>query len=75
MEKKALVAKLEATREQELAAEGLQTKPLDLKPEPIMLSATPMPPDRLRKAKAEKMRELVRSEPPRETLTGSFRSH
>lgn len=74
-EQKALIAKAEVARNAELEAEGLKLVPVSPKPEPIVLSATAVTPDKLRKLKLEKLRAIVNAEPPRETITGSFRSH
>jgi len=74
-EQKAIIAKTEVTRNAELEKAGLKLVPPSLKPEPVNLTTAKLPADSLMKLKTEKLKELVNAEPPRESITGSFRSH
>lgn len=75
LEQKAIIAKSEAERNADLEKAGLKLAPPSIKPEPIILTTAKLPPDRLMRLKIDKLKELVNAEPPRETITGSFRSH
>jgi hypothetical protein len=74
-EQKAIIAKTEVARNAELDKAGLKLVPPSLKAEPINLTTAKLPADSLMKLKTEKLKELVNAEPPRESITGSFRSH
>jgi hypothetical protein len=75
IEKKALIAKAETVRNRQLDEVGLSAGPLVMKVEPVKVSDQRLPAAQLRKAKVDKLNEIVNAEPPRETITGSFRSH
>ncbi len=75
LEQKAIIAKAETVRNSELETAGLKLEPAVSKPQPVVLSAAAVPRGRLTKLKLDKLREIVNAEPPRETITGSFRSH
>ncbi len=75
MQQKAIIAKAEQARNTEFQSIGIKFESPSLKPAPVILSNERLPVDRLQKLKAEKMDQIVKSEPPRETITGSFRSH
>lgn len=70
-----LISKVENARIAELEQAGMKTETPSLIPVAINLSATKVPADKLRKMKIDKVNEIVNSEPPRETIIGSFRSH
>jgi hypothetical protein len=74
-QKKAAIARLEATRNKELQGIGLTADPVTVKIEPVRLDATRASGERLKAIKLEKLREIVNAEPPRESITGSFRPH
>ena len=74
-EKKAVIANAEAVRNKQLEAEGLVAHAVAPKIEPVALGATRPSADKLKAVKLGKLREIVNSEPPRESITGSFRPH
>ena len=75
MEQKAVITKAEAARNAELGKAGMRFAEPALKPEPIILTNEKLPGNRVMKLKIEKLNQLMNAEPPRETITGSFRSH
>lgn len=72
---KAIIAKAETARNTELERAGVKFATPALKPEPVILSNERLPADKLQKLKAKKVNQAVNAEPPRQTITGSFRSH
>lgn len=72
---RAVVAKGEAERTAQLKQAGIVLEPPSLKPEPVVLSREQLSKDALLKAKQATIDQIVASEPPRKTITGSFRSH
>lgn len=72
---KAVIAKAETTRNAELQSIGIAFEEVSLKPEPVVLANEKLSADQLRKLKVEKMNQLIASEPPRKSITGSFRPH
>jgi hypothetical protein len=75
LEQKAVIARAEAARNAELEKAGVKFAAPSLRPDPIDLGTAQLPADRLMKLKIQKLNQLVGAEPPRETITGSFRSH
>lgn len=75
MEQKTIIAKAEAARNQKLEEMGIKFATPSLKPEPVNLTAERPSADSLLKLKTDKLNQLIKAEPPRETITGSFRSH
>ena len=75
LEQKAIIIRAEAARNAELEAAGLTLEQPAAEPKPVVLSAAAVPREKLMKLKMDKLREIVNAEPPRETITGSFRSH
>lgn len=75
MEQRAIIAKAEVLRNAELEKVGMKLEALPLGSEPVSLGNEKLSGDQLKKAKMDKLRELVDAEPPRETITGSFRAH
>ncbi|HYD51039.1 MAG TPA: hypothetical protein VEA99_00375 [Gemmatimonadaceae bacterium] len=74
-EKKGIMNRVQAARDAALAQLGVTTKPVAPKAEPVNLGATQLAQEKLRVLKGQKLREIVQAEPPRETVTGSFRPH
>lgn len=74
-QQKAVIAKAEMARNAEMERAGIKFEAPSLKPEPVILSSQRLSQDKLRKLKAEKLNQIVAAEPPRKTITGSFRSH
>ena len=54
---------------------GLPPLPAAKRVEPVKLDVGRESPERLRQAKIQRLNQLMNAEPPRETITGSFRSH
>lgn len=75
VEKKAILAKTQAARDEELATAGVVVRPVVEKVQPVELGADRVSRERLRDVKQRKLQEIVRAEPPRESITGSFRPH
>lgn len=75
LEKKAIIAKAEGARNAALKADGLVADPVMMKPDPVIIAPTRPAADRLKALKLETIRALANDEPPRETVTGSFRTH
>lgn len=75
MQQKAVIAKAETTRNTELQQAGIKFEDVSLKPEPVILSNQKLSGDQLKKMKAEKINQLIAAEPPRKSITGSFRPH
>ncbi len=74
-QQKAIIAKGETARNAELGKVGIQFVTPSLKPEPVILTTERVTRGQLAKLKAEKVKEAIAAEPPRKTITGSFRSH
>lgn len=74
-QQKAVIAKGEAARNGELKEAGVKFEDVSLKPVPVILSNQKLPEAQLKKLKTEKLNELVAAEPPRKSVTGSFRPH
>lgn len=72
---RSVIAKAETARNAELERAGITFAEPPLKPEPVILSRERLPADKLQKLKAENVNQAVKAEPPRQTITGSFRSH
>ena len=75
IQQKAVIAKAETTRNTELEKSGIKFEEVSLKPEPVILSNQKLSDDQLKKMKVEKMNQIISAEPPRKSITGSFRSH
>lgn len=74
-EKKAILARGQAARDKELATAGLAVERVVEKVQPVTLAAARPAARELRALKVRTLQELVKSEPPRESVTGSFRPH
>jgi hypothetical protein len=74
-EKRAILDKAQTARDKALLDAGLDVRPVVGRVTPVNLGAERPSPDRLRALKAAKLAELVKAEPPRESVTGSFRPH
>lgn len=75
MQQKAIIAKVEMARNAELEQAGIKFAAPSLKPESVILTNRDLPKNELLKLKAEKIQQAINAEPPRKTITGSFRSH
>lgn len=75
VQQKAVIAKAETARNDELKKAGFKFEDVSLKPTPVILSNQKLSEAQLKKIKTEKMNELVTAEPPRKSVTGSFRPH
>jgi hypothetical protein len=72
MAKRAVLARGQAARDKALGIDRLDAAP---KLTAFNLGARRPAPEKLRTMKAEKLRQVVNAEPPRESITGSFRPH
>lgn len=75
VQRKAVIAKAESSRNTELQQAGIKFEDVSLKPEPVILSQQKLSGDQLRKVKADKINQMLAAEPPRKSITGSFRPH
>lgn len=75
MEQKAIIAEAESARNAKLTEAGIEFAAPSLRPEPVRLTDERLPADRLLKLKTEKLNQLIKAEPPRQAITGSFRPH
>ena len=75
VEQKAIIAKAEAARNAELEKAGIKFAAPPAKPEPELLAKQDVPREKLLQLKRQRITQLVNAEPPRKTITGSFRSH
>jgi len=74
-QQRAILAKAEAARNAELQKAGIKFAEPSARPEPEILAKQELPPAKLLQLQRERMNRLVNAEPPRKTITGSFRSH
>lgn len=71
----AVLAKGEAERAAQLRKIGITYEPPTLKAEAVTLSPVRLPKENLLKAKQAMLEQIVTAEPPRKTVSGSFRTH
>jgi len=70
--KKQIIRKAEARMEERMRTAGIKLITPSLKPQPVIFADTDKPSV---KFKTEALNKLLNSTPPRETITGSFRTH
>lgn len=75
VEQRSVIRRAEAARDAELERSGMSSPLPALRPEPTILANERLPGERLKALKRERLQQLVNSEPPRESITGSFRPH
>ncbi|MET0069276.1 MAG: hypothetical protein ABW096_04500 [Candidatus Thiodiazotropha sp.] len=72
---KEILSKAEIARNSKLKNAGIKFETPSLKPQPVILKGQKLSTKELRLLKARQVKSIVDSEPPRRTVTGSFRSH
>ena len=74
-QQRAIIAKAEAARNAELEKAGIEFAQAPVRPQPEILAKQELPREKLLQLKRQRVDQLVKAEPPRRTITGSFRSH
>jgi hypothetical protein len=74
-QQRSIIAKAEAARNAELQTAGIEFVEPPARPQPEILAKQELPREKLATLKRQRVDQLVNAEPPRKSITGSFRPH